>query len=81
MGGNSFGTVNNPPQRPRTHKIPPRFHEEDDMFYENKKVHIDSIEPCAPGEKKCYKIVLKIKNKKKPLATDKQHNALPDPKK
>lgn len=30
-----------------------------------KKVTIDEIKPCGPGQKQCYKIVLKVKNKKK----------------
>lgn len=67
MGGNSFGTINNPPQRVRPKAVPKRFKEEcDDFDHENKSVTIASVEPCGPYQKKCYKLVLKVKSKKKP---------------
>lgn len=74
MGGNSFGMINNPPQR-RPKPIPPRLQEEcDDMEHANKSVTIDSIEPCAPGQKKCYKLVLKVKSKKKKVGETEGHD-------
>lgn len=56
---------------PKKRSAPPSVScEQNDLtgLQQNRKtVTIDAIEPCGPKEKKCYKIVLKVKNKKKPL--------------
>ena len=60
---NSLGFVNSQPQRPKV-AGPPNT-EGSEMRPEKKCVTIDDVKPCSPGQKKCYKIVLKVRNKKK----------------
>lgn len=66
MPGQLGFVQNNQPPRDVIKALKPKEQPVSDY---RKSVSIDEVKPCEPGQKNCYKIVLKVKNKDKKKKT------------
>mgnify|MGYP001170840389 CR=1 FL=1 len=70
----AFGYINTPMQKPKKCTI--QQIEDGTCFDDDPKsrrVTVDGVRPCENGEKKCYKIVLSVRGKRKKQQAEHDH--------